>query len=82
VTHRRPVSSNHEWPIDSGADPLNARGVRGLTGGLHGALGAGLGVELLQTADFALGVELAGTWLHLPGADWNSLGANLVMSFF
>jgi hypothetical protein len=39
-------------------------------------------VELLQTADFALGVELAGTWLHLPGADWNSLGANLVMSFF
>jgi hypothetical protein len=50
--------------------------------GLHGALAAGLGVELLETADFALGVELAGTWLHLPGADWNSLGANLVVSFF
>ena len=59
-----------------------ARYFGGDDNGLHGALGAGLGVELLQTADFALGVELAGTWLHLPRADWNSLGANLVVSFF
>jgi hypothetical protein len=50
--------------------------------GLHVALGGGLGFELVQMADFALGVELAGTWLHLPKADWNSLGANLVVSFF
>jgi hypothetical protein len=50
--------------------------------GLHAALGAGVGVELLQTEDFALGVELAGTWLHLPGVEWNSLGANLVISFY
>jgi len=41
--------------------------------GLHVALGGGLGFELVQMADFALGVELAGTWLHLPKADWNSL---------
>jgi len=51
--------------------------------GLHVALGGGLGFELVQMADFALGVELAGTWLHLPkptGIRWRQPSRELLLT--
>ena len=62
-----------------GYDPSYAGGASNV---VHPALSAALGLELSDSAGFAFGIEGVGTWMHIPGENWNSVQVNLVVSFF
>jgi len=46
------------------------------------ALTGGLGVELVQSAHVALGLEATGTAAHYPHQWWNSAGLNFTLALY